>query len=143
MFRILVCVKAIPNTTDVSFDADGKLQRSSAQLQWNVADLAALEAALTLKTSESTVTVLTMRPQTLEMPLKELLIRGADKAVLITDKCLAGSDTYATARVLAAAVEKLGGFDLILCGKQSLDGDTGQIPGMLAAALNMTCITNT
>lgn len=143
MFRILVCVKAIPNTTDVSFDADGKLQRSSAELQWNVADLAALEAALTLRTPESTVTVLTMGPQKLEMPLKELLARGADEAVLITDKSLAGSDTYATARVLAAAVEKLGGFDLILCGKQSLDGDTGQIPGMLAAALNMACITNT
>ena len=143
MFRILVCLKAIPNTTDVSFDADGKLQRSNTELQWNVADLAALEAALKLKTPESTVTVLSMGPSKLEMPLKELLARGADEAVLITDKSLAGSDTYATARVLAAAVEKLGGFDLILCGKQSLDGDTGQIPGMLAAALNMTCITNT
>ena len=143
MFRILVCLKAIPNTTEVSFDADGKLQRSSAELQWNVADLAALDAALTLKSPESTVTVLSMGPSKLEMPLKELLARGADEAVLITDKRLAGSDTYATARALAAAVEKLGGFDLILCGKQSLDGDTGQIPGMLAAALNMTCTTNT
>ena len=76
MFRILVCVKAIPNTTDVSFDADGKLQRSSAELQWNVADLAALEAALTLRTPESTVTVLTMGPQKLEAALKELLARG-------------------------------------------------------------------
>ncbi len=143
MFRILVCVKAVPNTVDVSFDAEGKLHRNSTELQWNVADLAALEAALTLKTPESTVTVLTMGPQKLEMPLKELLARGADNAVLISDKNLAGSDTYATAKVLATAVEKLGGFDLILCGKQTLDGDTGQVPGMLAAALNMNCITNT
>lgn len=143
MFRILVCVKAIPNTADVRFDLEGKLQRNSGELQWNVADLAALEAALTLKTPESSITVLTMGPSKLEMPLKELLARGADEAVLITDKTLAGADTYATARALAEAVKKQGGFDLILCGKQSLDGDTGQIPGMLAAALNMACITNT
>ena len=143
MYRILVCVKAVPNTTDVSFDADGRLHRSNTTLQWNVADLAALESALSIKTQESTVTVLSMGPQKLETPLKELLARGADNAVLISDTNLAGSDTYATARVLAQAVEKLGGFDLILCGKQSIDGDTGQVPGMLAAALNQPCLTNT
>ena len=142
MFRILVCVKAVPNTVDVSFDAEGKLHRNSTELQWNVADLAALEAALTLKTPESTVTVLTMGPQKLDSSLKELLSRGADDAVLICDPCLAGSDTYVTAKVLAAAIHKLGNFDLILCGKQSLDGDTGQVPGMLAVALGVPCVTN-
>lgn len=143
MYRILVCVKAVPNTTDVSFDVDGRLHRNSTELQWNVADLAALEAALSLKTPGSTVTVLTMGPQKLEASLKELLARGADEAVLISDKSLAGSDTYVTGKVLAAVIEKLGGFDLILCGKQSIDGDTGQVPGMVAAALNSPCVTNT
>lgn len=142
MDRILVCVKAVPNTTDVHFDQDGKLHRSNTQLQWNVADLSALEAALTLKIPGSTVTVLTMGPQKLDSSLKELLSRGADNAVLICDPCLAGSDTYVTAKVLAAAIHKLGDFDLILCGKQSLDGDTGQVPGMLAAALGVPCVTN-
>ena len=143
MYRILVCVKAVPNTTDVTFDADGKLQRGSAELQWNVADLAALEAARSIKTPDCTITVLSMGPKKLETMLKELLARGADEAVLISDKNLAGSDTYATVKALAAAVRKLGGFDLILCGKQSLDGDTGQVPGMLAVALGMPCVTNT
>ena len=142
MYRILVCVKAVPNTTDVSFDFDGRLQRGSAELQWNVADLAALEAARSLKTTDCTITVLSMGPEKLEKPLKELLARGADDAVLISDRKIAGSDTYATVKVLAAAANKLGGFDLILCGKQSLDGDTGQVPGMLAAALGIPCVTN-
>ena len=142
MYRILVCVKAVPNTTDLSFDADGKLQRNSAELQWNVADMAALEAAQSIKATDCTITVLSMGPKKLETPLKELLARGADDAVLISDKNLAGSDTYTTANTLATAIKKLGDFDLILCGKQSLDGDTGQVPGMLAAALGIPCVTN-
>lgn len=142
MCHILVCVKAVPDLNDVQIDDSGKFHRSTTNLQWNIADLSAVEAALSLKDIGGTVTVLTMGPAKLEAPLKELLARGADRAVLISDPALVGSDTYATAKVLATAVQKLGHFDLILCGNQSVDGETGQVPPMLAAALNMPCITN-
>lgn len=139
--NILVCIKAVPATTQVQVDGQFRLQRSGVALQWNTADEAALEAALQLKGS-GTVTVLTMGPKKLEAPLQELFARGADRAVLITDPSMAGADTYATASALAAAAQKLGDFDLILCGRRAIDGETGQVPGMLAAALGIPCITN-
>jgi len=83
-----------------------------------------------------------MGPSKLEAPLKELLARGADRAVLITDRLMAGADTRATAVALKAAAEKLGPFDLILCGRRAIDGETGQVPGELAAALGVPCVSN-
>lgn len=142
MERILVCMKAVPATAQVQVDGQFQLERDGISLQWNVADEAALETALRLKDTDGQVTVLTMGPQKLEQGLRELLGRGADRAVLLTDPLFAGADTHATARVLAAAVRKLGGFDLILCGRRAVDGETGQVPGMIAAALDMGCITN-
>lgn len=139
--NIIVCMKAVPSTTQVQVDGQFRLQRSGVALGWNTADEAALEAAGQLKGS-GTVTVLTMGPKKLEAPLQELFARGADKAVLITDPAMAGADTYATATALAAAVQKLGPFDLILCGRRAIDGETGQVPGMLAAALGIPCVTN-
>lgn len=141
MPNILVCVKAVPSTAQVQVDGQYRLQRNNAALQWNVADEAALEAALQQKGSGS-VTLLTMGPEKLEAPLRELLARGADRAVLITDPAMAGADTHATAKALAAAVRQLGEFDLILCGKRAVDGETGQVPSQLAAALDIPCITN-
>ncbi|MBO5836908.1 MAG: electron transfer flavoprotein subunit beta/FixA family protein [Oscillospiraceae bacterium] len=137
--NILVCMKTVPATTSVQVDGQFRLKRDGVKLQWNIADEAALEAALELG---GTVTVLTMGPGKLEEPLRELLARGADRAVLLTDPQMAGSDTLATARALAAAVKTLGQFDLILCGRRAIDGETGQVPGMLAAMLDIPCISS-
>lgn len=139
--NILVCVKAVPATAQVQMDGQFRLQRDGAKLQWNIADEAALEAALQLRGISGSVTVLTMGPKALEAPLRELLERGADRAVLLTDPILAGADTLATANGLAAAARYLG-FDLILCGRRALDGETGQVPGMVAAKLEIPCVTN-
>lgn len=141
MPNILVCVKAVPGTSQVQVDGQYRLQRDGVKLQWNVADESALEAALQLKGS-GTVTLLTMGPKKLEEPLRELLARGADRAVLITDPAMAGADTHATAKALATAIGQLGQFDLILCGRRAVDGETGQVPSQLAAALDMPCVTN-
>lgn len=138
---ILVCMKAVPATAEVQVDGQFRLQRDGVKLQWNIADEAALEAALQLK-GQGTVTVLTMGPGKLEEPLRELLARGADRAVLLTDPKMAGADTLSTAKALAACVTYLGQFDLILCGRQAIDGETGQVPGMLAARLELPCVTN-
>ncbi len=140
--NILVCVKAVPSSSSVQVDGEYRLQRDNVNLQWNIADEAALEAALSLKGTDGTVTVLTMGPPKLEEPLKELLARGADRAVLITDRLMAGADTHATAAALKAAAESLGPFELILCGRRAIDGETGQVPGELAAALDIPCISN-
>lgn len=142
MKNILVCVKAVPAATSVQVDGEYRLKRDGVSLQWNIADESALEAAMRLKDKDGTVTVLTMGPPKLEAPLKELLARGADRAVLITDRLMAGADTRATAAALRAAADKLGPFDLILCGRRAIDGETGQVPGKLAAALGIPCVSN-
>lgn len=142
MKNILVCIKAVPATTIVQLDGEYRLKRDSVSMQWNIADESALEAAASLKDKDGTVTILTMGPPKLEAPMKELLARGADRAVLITDRLMAGADTRATAAALKAAVDKLGPFDLIICGRRAIDGETGQVPGELAAALGVPCISN-
>lgn len=142
MKNILVCIKAVPAATSVQVDGEYRLKRDGVSLQWNIADESALEAAACLKDKDGTVTVLTMGPPKLEAPLKELLARGADRAVLVTDRLMAGADTRATAAALKAVAEKLGPFDLILCGRRAIDGETGQVPGELAAALGIPCVSN-
>lgn len=141
MMNILVCIKAVPASLQVSMDDKHTLQREGVGLQWNVADEAALEAALQLKGDDGTVTVLTMGPSKLTGPLEELFGRGVDRALLLTDPCMAGADTVATAKTLAGAITAQDGFDLILCGQRAMDGETGQVPPMLAAALSLPCIT--
>ena len=140
--NILVCMKAVPSTGQVQVDGQFKLRRDGAKLEWNIADQAALEAALQIRGSGDSVTVITMGPAKLEGNMRELLARGADEAVLVTDPAFAGSDTYATANILHAAIQSLGGFDLILCGRRAIDGETGQVPPMLAGCFNIPCITN-
>lgn len=149
MYRILVCVKAVPSAGDVQLDAEYRLRRDTAPLQWNIADAAALETALRLAQelpacggdAAGEVTVLCMGPEKLQTALRELLDRGAHQAVLLCGRALSGSDTRATAAALAAAVRLLGPFDLILCGRRAIDGETGQVPGELAAALGLPCVT--
>lgn len=129
-------------SSSVEVDGQHVLKRDGANLQWNIADESALEAAFRMKGEDGSVTVLTMGPPKLEGPLTELLARGASRAVLVTDKRMAGADTRATARALAAAVESLGPFDGIFCGCKAIDGETGQVPSELAAALDIPCISN-
>lgn len=140
--NILVCMKAVPSTGQVQVDGQFKLQRDGAKLEWNVADQSALEAALQLKGADGTVTVITMGPQKLEESMRELLARGADRAILMTDAAFAGSDAFATANALSKAIKTIGTFDLILCGRRAIDGETGQVPPMLACALGIPCITS-
>lgn len=142
MKNILVCVKAVPVSAAVEVDGQHRLKRDGTNLQWNLADASALEAALRLAGGDGSVTVLTMGPPKLREALPELIARGAARAVLITDRRMAGADTRATAAALAAAAKKLGAFDGIFCGGKAMDGETGQVPGALAAALNLPCISN-
>ena len=142
MKNILVCMKAVPSTTQVQVDGRFRLQRDGVNLQWNIADESALEAASRLRGADTVVTVLTMGPGKLEEPLRELFARGADRAVLLTDPAMAGADTHATANALSAAARHLGKFDLILCGRRAVDGETGQVPGELAAVLGIPCVSN-
>lgn len=142
--KILVCVKLVPATTQVEMDGQFRLKRDGATLQLNIADLSALECALQWKAAqpETEVTVLSMGPGKAESTLQELFALGVDHVALLSDKVLAGSDSLATARTLAAAIRHLGQFDCILCGRRAMDGETGQIPGQLASALMLPVVTN-
>ena len=116
MKHILVCVKAVPVSSSVEVDGQHRLKRDGVSLQWNIADESALEAAFRLADKDGSVTVLTMGPPKLEGPLLELLARGANLAVLFSDRLMAGADTRGTARTLASAAEKLGPVDAVCCG---------------------------
>lgn len=140
--RILVCVKLVPGSVQVEMDGQFRLKRDGAKLQLNIADLSALEAGLRLKGDTGSLTVLSMGPAKGQDLLQELYALGADRVVLLSDRVLAGADSFATAGALAAAVKFLGGFDCILCGRRAIDGETGQIPGQLAAALEIPAVTN-
>lgn len=141
--KILVCVKQVPETTDVKLGADYTLQREFVAKVINPADESALELGLSLRDRfGGTVTALTMGPESAKGMLREILSRGADAGVLLCDTAFAGADTLATARTLKAAGETLGGFDLILCGRRATDGETGQVGPMLAALCNLPCVSN-
>ena len=141
--KILVCVKQVPDTTEVRIDREtNTLQRQDVPSILNPFDRHALEAALRVKERcGGTVSVLTMGPLQAQEVLKECLALGADEAVLLSDKAFAGADTLATSRTLAAAISKLGPTELIFCGKQAIDGDTAQVGPELAEQLNMAQVT--
>lgn len=141
--RILVCLKQVPDTTEVRLSASYTLERDFVAQVMNPADESALELALRLRESQGgTVTVITMGPARAESMLREALSRGADEAVQLTDPGFAGADTLVTAQCLAAAAKRLGGFDLVLCGRRAVDGETGQVGPMLAQMLDMPCVAN-
>ncbi len=137
--NIIVCIKQVPETQEVRLDpVTHTLKREGIKAIINPFDLYALEEALRIKDSRGAqVTVITMGPPQAEAALREALGYGADAAVLLSDKNFAGADTWATALTLAQAIEKLGGADLIFCGKQAIDGDTAQVGPMLATILEM------
>ncbi|MBR3978812.1 MAG: electron transfer flavoprotein subunit beta/FixA family protein [Oscillospiraceae bacterium] len=142
MKQIIACVKLVPAAAEVALDGQFRLKRDSTSLQLNIADLSAVEAALGLKEADTQVTVLSMGPAKGEALLQELFALGVDRVVLLSDRALAGADSLATARALAAGVRCLGEFSCILCGRRALDAETGQIPGQLAAALDIPAVTN-
>ena len=137
--NIIVCIKQVPETQEVRLDpVTHTLKREGIAAIINPFDLYALEEGLRVKESQGgKVTVLTMGPPQAEAALREALGYGADAAVLLSDKAFAGADTWATALTLARAIEKLGGADLIFCGKQAIDGDTAQVGPMLATILDI------
>jgi len=140
---ILVCIKQVPDTAEIKIDpVTNTLIRAGVPSIVNPFDKNALEAAVQLKEAQGgSVTVISMGPPQAKVALKECLSVGADKAVLISDRLFGGSDTFATSYILASAIKKLGKFDLILCGKQAIDGDTGQIGPEIAEHLGITQVT--
>ncbi len=139
--KIIVCVKQVPDTSGkVAVNPDGTLNRASMATITNPDDLNAVEAALTLKEQTGAeVIVISMGPPPAEGMLRELMARGADRAVLVSAREFGGSDTYATSQILAAAINKigLGEEDIVLCGRQAIDGDTAQVGPQIAEKLNL------
>ena len=136
---ILVFVKQVPEMTDVPMQDDYTLDREQDAQILNPADESALEWALA---QEGEVTVVSMGPPRAENMLRECLSRGADHAVLLSDPAFAGADSLVTARCLARAAEVLSPFDIISCGRRSLDGETGQVGPMVASLLELPCLPN-
>jgi electron transfer flavoprotein beta subunit len=142
--HIVVCIKQVPNTTDVRIDPKtNTLMREGVESIVNPFDMYAIEEALRLrdKLPGSKVTVLTMGPPQAETALREAIAMGVDKGVLVSDRAFAGSDTWATSYTLAMSIRKIGDFGLIVCGKQASDGDTAQVGPGIATQLNLPQIT--
>ena len=142
--NIVVLIKQVPNTNEVKIDMKtGTLIRDGVESIINPDDKFALEAALRLKDKDANVhiTVITMGPSQAEVALREALAMGCDEAILVTDRLAGGSDTWATSLVLSAAIKKLGKYDLILAGRQAIDGDTAQVGPQVAEKLNLPQVT--
>ena len=143
--RLVVLVKQVPDTANVTGEAmkeDGTINRAALPTVFNPEDLNALEEALKLKDRHGgRVTVITMGPPAAVAVLRESLFRGADEVILLTDKAFAAADTLATSYALAQAVKKAGEFDLVLCGRQAIDGDTAQVGPQTAEKLGVPQIT--
>ncbi len=125
--------------SQVKFDSEkGRVDRSSAGVEINPFDLNAVEEAVRIKEkSDSHIIALSMGPLSAESSLKDTLARGADEAILLSDSAFSGSDTLATSYILAAAIRKLGEYDLIICGEKTVDGDTGQVGPEIAEHLGI------
>ena len=143
--KIIVCVKQVPDTSGkVAVNPDGTLDRASMQTITNPDDLNAVEAALKLKDETGCeVVVVTMGPPPAEGMLREILARGADRAVLVSGREFGGSDTYATSQILAAAINRIGveKDDIVMCGRQAIDGDTAQVGPQIAEKLGLPQIS--
>ncbi len=147
--KIIVCIKQVPSTSKVDIDpVTGVLKRSGIKGKMNPYDLYALEAGLQLKQRcQASLTVVSMGPGQAEETIREAIYMGADDGVLISDRRLGGADVLATSYTLAQAIKALGDFDLIICGKQTTDGDTAQVGAEMAEtmklvhACNVTAIT--
>jgi electron transfer flavoprotein beta subunit len=144
-YNSVVLVKQVPDTSNITGQTmkdDGTINRAALPAIFNPDDLNALEMALSVKEVHGgQVTVLTMGPLRAADVLRESLYRGADRVILLSDKRFAGSDTLATSYALKCAVEKIGDYDLIFCGRQAIDGDTAQVGPQIAEKLSLPQIT--
>lgn len=144
--KILVCAKQVPNTKNVTTDPEtGRINRQGVESILNPDDANALEAALQIKDADpenTTVTVITMGPDQAKEMLIECMAMGADDAILLSDRKFGGSDTWATSNAIAAGMANVkGGFDLILGGRQAIDGDTAQVGPQIAEKLHIPQVT--
>ena len=140
-YKVLVFVKQVPDTQNISGDAmtpEGTVNRAALPAIFNPEDLNALEMALDIKDRfGAEVIVATMGMPAAAEVLRQSLYRGADRAVLVTDRALAGADTLATSYTLSCCAKYIGGCDLILCGRQAIDGDTAQVGPQIAEKLGI------
>ncbi|MFA5309465.1 MAG: electron transfer flavoprotein subunit beta/FixA family protein [Dehalococcoidales bacterium] len=136
--NIVVCLKQVPGTTEVKIDpATNTLIRQGIENIINPFDTYAIEEAVRLREKHGgKVTVITMGPPQADVALREAISLGADEAILLSDRAFAGADTWATANTLSKAVLKLEKTDLIICGRQTIDGDTGQVGPEMAEMLD-------
>lgn len=142
--RIIVCAKQVPDTSEVRIDPVKKtIIRDGVPSILNPDDANALEEALKIKDTypDVTVSVVTMGPPQAKDMLIECLAMGADEGVLISDRAVGGSDTWATSNALSATIKKMGSFDLIFAGRQAIDGDTAQVGPQIAERLNLPQVT--
>ena len=142
--HFLVCIKQVPDTTDVKIDPKtNTLMREGVASIVNPFDMYAVEEALRLRdrVGNSKVTAITMGPPQAENALREVLAMGVDNAILLSDRAFAGSDTWATSYALSMAARKIGNVDVIVCGKQASDGDTAQVGPGIATHLDLPQIT--
>lgn len=141
--KIIVCIKQVPDTAEIKIDpVTNTLIRAGVPSIVNPYDKNALEAALQLKEAYGgEVTVISMGPPAAKDALKECLAMGADHGILLTDRAFGGSDTYATSYILAYSISQLGSYDLIICGKQAIDGDTGQTGASMSEHLGIPQLT--
>jgi electron transfer flavoprotein alpha/beta subunit len=142
--NILVCVKQVPDTTEVKIDKEkGTLIREGVPSILNPDDANALEEALRVKDEHSdvTVTVVSMGPPQAADMLRECLAMGADDAFLLSDRSFGGSDTWATSNVIASGIKKIGKFDIIFAGRQAIDGDTAQVGPQISENLMIPQVT--
>ncbi|QIB69861.1 electron transfer flavoprotein subunit beta/FixA family protein [Aminipila butyrica] len=143
-FKIIVCAKQVPDTNEIKINPKtGTLIRDGVPSILNHDDANALEEALKIKDQypDTYITVITMGPPQAKDLLFECLAKGADEGVLISDRAVGGSDTWATSNTLEAAVKKLGHFDLMFAGRQAIDGDTAQVGPQLAEKLGIPQVT--
>ena len=143
--KIIVCVKQVPDTSGkVAVNPDGTLNRASMQTITNPDDMNAVEAALKIKDATGCkVIVVTMGPAPAAGMLRELMAMGADEGVLVSAREFGGSDTYATSQILAAAISTIGveSDDIVMCGRQAIDGDTAQVGPQIAEKLHLPQVT--
>lgn len=142
--KIVVCVKQVPNTNEIKINPEtGTLIRDGVESILNHDDANALEQALKIKDEnpDTTVTVITMGPPQAKEMLQECIAMGADEAILLSDRALGGSDTWATSNALATGIRKIGDYDLIFAGRQAIDGDTAQVGPQIAEKLGLAQVT--
>ena len=147
--NVLVCIKQVPGTSQVEIDEKtGTLRRDGVAAKMNPFDLYALETALRIREKveaegrEATVTVLTMGPPQCEKVVREAFMMGVDRGIILSDRAFGGADVLMTSHTLAQGVKRAGDVDLVICGKQTTDGDTAQVGAELAEWLKIPHVVN-